>query len=113
MVVGSSDKWGIYSFYLLRRTEEKEMEETEYWTTEAIPSTSSSSRVQVMPAHGQEIFTNSQVVLMNGQDPLTLEEQAEMMKANKDKFKCLYLLVETAIAVRHREKDRDMYVMAE
>lgn len=25
----------------------------------------------------------------------------------KDKFKCLYLLVETAVAVRQREKDHD------
>lgn len=112
-ILGELDEF--YLFRSIRRTEEEEIEETEYWT-EAGTSTGSSSRVQVMPAHGQaeSIFSNSQVVLMNGQDPLTLEEQAEMMKANKDKFKCLYLLVETAIAVRHREKDdRELYVMAD
>ena len=81
----------------------REYIETEYW-----PATSPSSRVQVMPAHGSEedditIPVNSQVVLMHGDDPISLEEQADMMRANKDKFKCLYLLVETAIAMRRKE----------
>lgn len=66
------------------------MDENEYWTS-AANSMPSTSRVQVMPAHGQEDeeiylsnnITNSQVVLMDGQDALTLEQQADMMRANK------------------------------
>lgn len=68
----------------------------------------SSSRVQVMPAQQDDAIylSNSQVVLMNGDDALTLDEQADIMRANKDKFKCLYLLVETAIAMRQRDSDQ-------
>lgn len=136
------------------------MDASEYWGGGGSHShmPSSSSRVQVMPAHGQEDeeiylsnnITNTQVVLMDGQDALTLEQQADMMRANKggcrsskvggwvclqvvvvvdcdfnrlygciaDKFKCLYLLVETAIAMRRRQKDhvdgvdQEMYVVS-
>lgn len=72
------------------RTEE--VDASEYWgggSHSHVPS--SSSRVQVMPAHGQEDeeiylsnnITNTQVVLMDGQDALTLDQQADMMRANK------------------------------
>lgn len=51
-------------------------------------------KVQVMPAH---------------QIPLH-EEVSESFQPNyeadKDKFQCLYLLVETAVAVRQREKEQ-------
>lgn len=30
-----------------------------------------------------------------------------LIRDDKDKFKCLYLLVETAVAVRQREKEQD------
>lgn len=70
--------------------EDVNVDENEYWTS-AANSMPSTSRVQVMPAHGQEDeeiylsnnMTNSQVVLMDGQDALTLEQQADMMRANK------------------------------
>lgn len=81
------------------------MDSGDYWSN--MPS---SSRVQVMPAHGQQVeeetiylsnsVASSQVVLMNGDVALTLEEQADMMRENKDKYKCLFLLVETAMAMR-------------
>lgn len=51
-------------------------------------------KVQVMPAH---------------QIPLH-EEVADSLQQNydadKEKFQCLYLLVETAVAVRQREKEQ-------
>lgn len=70
--------------------EDVNVDENEYWTS-AANSMPSTSRVQVMPVHGQEDeeiylsnnITNSQVVLMDGQDALTLEQQADMMRANK------------------------------
>ncbi|CAG9820373.1 unnamed protein product [Phaedon cochleariae] len=49
-------------------------------------------KVQVMPSHSVEQLMTS--------DPLTTDGEEE------DKFKCLYLLVETAVAVRQREKEQ-------
>lgn len=96
----------------------------DYWTTTT--NMPSSSRVQVMPAHGQQeeeetIYlsnsaASSQVVLMNGDVALSLEEQADMMRANKDKYKCLFLLVETAMAMRTKANDgggQDGFVSSE
>lgn len=101
-----------FNFNLDLCSTEEVDESGDYWTTTT--NEPSTSRVQVMPAHGQEetiylsnSMSNSQVVLMNGDDALTLDEQADMMRANKDKFKCLYLLVETAIAMRHKQKNMD------
>lgn len=92
----------------------EEVGTTEYWTAMEDCTT---SRVEVRPAHDPSeavlLNSSSQVVLMNGDEPLTLEEQAEMMRANKDQFKCLYLLVETAIAMRARKQPREYELMAD
>ncbi|CAH1977344.1 unnamed protein product [Acanthoscelides obtectus] len=53
---------------------------------------SNNPKVQVMPAHNVDQLA----------DPLTDPAIDE-----KDKFKCLYLLVETAVAVRQREKEQE------
>lgn len=48
---------------------------------------------------------------MNGDEALTLEDQVDMMRANKDKFKCLYLLVETAMAMRQKNNPNVEYLV--
>ncbi|KAG5885562.1 hypothetical protein JTB14_003761 [Gonioctena quinquepunctata] len=53
---------------------------------------SSTPKVQVMPTHPVDAPTSP--------DPLTTDSGED------DKFKCLYLLVETAVAVRQREKEQ-------
>lgn len=51
-------------------------------------------KVQVVPAH-------SVSPLLPSSPPLTPPD-------DRDKFKCLYLLVETAVAVRQREKEQEV-----
>lgn len=36
-----------------------------------------------------------------------LVEKSGVVEGERDKFKCLYLLVETAVAVRQREKEAE------
>ncbi|KAJ8962586.1 hypothetical protein NQ318_000979 [Aromia moschata] len=57
-----------------------------------LPHPLSNPKVQVVPAHPVNPLLNS--------DPLTTEGE------DKDKFKCLYLLVETAVAVRQARRSR-------
>lgn len=53
-------------------------------------------KVQVMPVHSVNYQSNS--TTDGGLSSSDTED--------KDKFKCLYLLVETAVAVRQREKEQ-------
>lgn len=103
--------WSIFNdFSLYCRND---AESTDYWGS-SIPS---SARVHVMPAQNDDTvflsdsITSSQVVLMNGDEALSLEDQADMVRANKDKFKCLYLLVETAIAMRGKNGNDDVLIV--
>uniref|UniRef100_A0A1L8DIG9 Putative transcription factor meis1 n=1 Tax=Nyssomyia neivai TaxID=330878 RepID=A0A1L8DIG9_9DIPT len=76
------------------------------------------SRVQVMPAHPSPVLqqnsdSNSSInnnttsgTQIGGGNHVT-KATINMLRRNKDKFKCLYLLVETAVAVRQREKEQD------
>ncbi|CAH1107657.1 unnamed protein product [Psylliodes chrysocephalus] len=57
-----------------------------------LPHSLSNPKVQVMPAHPVNDLLNADPLAADGED--------------KDKFKCLYLLVETAVAVRQREKEQ-------
>lgn len=76
---------------LICRTEEG-AESTEYWAPGPSLPKQVMSRVQVMPVHGQDetIYIsnsgNSQVVIMDGAEALTLEQQTEMMKANRGEW---------------------------
>lgn len=82
------------------RSDEGKMVNSQYWEAShpqlshlpQLPHPLAAPKVQVMPAH--------QINPMHvDSDPLANEE-------DKDKFKCLYLLVETAVAVRQREKEQ-------
>uniref|UniRef100_A0A1B0CBW4 Putative transcription factor meis1 n=1 Tax=Lutzomyia longipalpis TaxID=7200 RepID=A0A1B0CBW4_LUTLO len=76
------------------------------------------SRVQVMPAHPSPVLqqnsdsnssinnNTSSTTQIGGANHVT-KATINMLRRNKDKFKCLYLLVETAVAVRQREKEQD------
>lgn len=61
-----------------------------------LPHPLSNPKVQVMPAHPV-------TPMLPSSPPPTPPQAAE----DKDKFKCLYLLVETAVAVRQREKEQE------
>ncbi|CAG9862423.1 unnamed protein product [Phyllotreta striolata] len=69
---------------------------SDYWNTPQLahlpqmPHSLSNPKVQVIPTHPVNELMST--------DPLEGED--------KDKFKCLYLLVETAVAVRQREKEQ-------
>ncbi|XP_055688049.1 uncharacterized protein LOC129792733 isoform X2 [Lutzomyia longipalpis] len=66
------------------------------------------SRVQVMPAHPSPVLqqnSDSNSSINNNTSSTTQIGSANHV--TKDKFKCLYLLVETAVAVRQREKEQD------
>lgn len=70
------------------------------------------SRVQVMPAHPSTVIkqdpndnTNNSVTVPG--QTTTGHIVKGVIRDDKDKFKCLYLLVETAVAVRQREKEQD------
>ncbi|XP_059613110.1 uncharacterized protein LOC132259480 isoform X2 [Phlebotomus argentipes] len=66
------------------------------------------SRVQVMPAHPSPVIQQNSD--SNSSTNNNTSSGAQIGGANhvtKDKFKCLYLLVETAVAVRQREKEQD------
>ncbi|XP_055688051.1 uncharacterized protein LOC129792733 isoform X3 [Lutzomyia longipalpis] len=76
------------------------------------------SRVQVMPAHpspvlqqnsdsNSSINNNTSSTTQIGSANHVTKATINMLRRNKDKFKCLYLLVETAVAVRQREKEQD------
>ncbi|RZC38005.1 vismay [Asbolus verrucosus] len=74
----------------------------QYWTAPhpqlshlpQLPHPLTTPKVQVMPAHQiNPLHTET--------DPLGTTDEED-----KDKFKCLYLLVETAVAVRQREKEQ-------
>ncbi|GAB0100775.1 uncharacterized protein DMENIID0001_168620 [Sergentomyia squamirostris] len=77
------------------------------------------SRVQVMPAHPSPVLqqnsdsnsstnnnTSSGGQIGGGANHVT-KGSIHVLRRHKDKFKCLYLLVETAVAVRQREKEQD------
>ncbi|KAK9880439.1 hypothetical protein WA026_011686 [Henosepilachna vigintioctopunctata] len=76
-----------------RGTPDEKLNNGEYWTspnqlTQLAP-VAHPPKVQVLPAHPPAT------------DPLTPPDE------DRDKFKCLYLLVETAVAVRQREKEQE------
>lgn len=76
---------------------------TEYLTPQISASNNFSvSRVQVMNPHETTATPSGTQVKVKG-----------VVRDGKDKFKCLYLLVETAVAVRQREKeiDHDIHVL--
>lgn len=83
--------------YCWFRPEEGQIMTNQYWTAPhpqlshlpQLPHPLNVPKVQVMPAHQIEA------------DPLATNDEED-----KDKFKCLYLLVETAVAVRQREKEQ-------
>lgn len=56
-----------------------------------LPHSLSNSKLQVLPSHN--------LTLSNSPPPNPPE-------SDRDKFKCLYLLVETAVAVRQLEKEQ-------
>lgn len=80
---------------------EEQFENGDYWNPSPQPQVPSqfqqlpvnSPKVQVMPAPTVNTLSNTP-------DPLVIDGE------DKDKFKCLYLLVETAVAVRQREKEQ-------
>ncbi|KAL3285937.1 hypothetical protein HHI36_000455 [Cryptolaemus montrouzieri] len=77
-----------------RGSPEEKLTNGEYWSNQhpqltQLAPMAHPPKVQVMPAHPPP------------SDPLTPSEE------DKDKFKCLYLLVETAVAVRQREKEQE------
>ncbi|CAG9830189.1 unnamed protein product [Diabrotica balteata] len=78
----------------IRGNNEGNFGSTDYWNPQLtqMTHTLSAPKVQVMPAHPVNDLIQA--------DPLATDE-------DKDKFKCLYLLVETAVAVRQREKERN------
>uniref|UniRef100_A0A1L8DIL4 Putative transcription factor meis1 n=1 Tax=Nyssomyia neivai TaxID=330878 RepID=A0A1L8DIL4_9DIPT len=66
------------------------------------------SRVQVMPAHPSPVLQqNSDSNSSINNNTTSGTQIGGGNHVTKDKFKCLYLLVETAVAVRQREKEQD------
>ncbi|KAF5280340.1 hypothetical protein FQR65_LT03149 [Abscondita terminalis] len=61
------------------------------------PLSVTNPKVEVLPAHSIE------PLLISSRPPTPLEE------LDKDKFKCLHLLAETAVAVQQREKEQDNF----
>lgn len=81
---------------------EEELVSASYWSAPhpqlahlpQLPHPLSHPKVQVMPAHPVS------PILPSSPPPTPPEGE------DRDKFKCLYLLVETAVAVRQREKEQ-------
>lgn len=71
--------------------------------------------MQVVQSPPSEMTTPSGTqVKVKGTSPLSFQVFTPIkhhflgvVRDGKDKFKCLYLLVETAVAVRQREKEQD------
>lgn len=86
----------MYIFCLSRNLEDQ-FSSSEYWTPpqSQIPQLQqllvSSPKVQVVPTSAVDTLSS---------DPLSLDDD------DKDDFKCSYLLVETAVAVRQREQEQ-------
>ncbi|XP_044735301.1 type-2 histone deacetylase 1-like [Chrysoperla carnea] len=94
-----------------------------------LPHPLSNPKVQVMPAHhnnttttttpttGATLTTNNNNNSSNSNKLKQQQQQSSnndtttttttTVQVDKDKFKCLYLLVETAVAVRQREKEQE------
>lgn len=80
------------------------------------PNTTSTTGTAVLTAVNSNInnnnnnnnsSSNNNTTLANSQHTTTAVKVKGVIRDDKDQFKCLYLLVETAVAVRQREKEQD------